>query len=266
MPPVPDIYEEIVSLRKAGGRGALVSVIARKGSVPMAEFAKMLVIEQQHQPARTVGTVGGGILEERLLGIALEVMTRDTPRTVSFDLSDQTESGLGMMCGGEAEFYVEPVSAPPEVLVLGAGHVGKALVRALEPLDFRVTVWDDRTELLTEVNLPGAHLITAPTVAQAFALAPPGLRASVVIATRSHDLDYEALRLAIATPAPYVGLLGSARKAGKMKAQLEHDGISGGDRLRCPVGLRIGAEDPAEIAVSIAADLVAFRRAAVSAK
>lgn len=222
----------------------------------------MLVMEPAPGGPSVVGTVGGGALEAKLLAACREVMESDTPRTLAFDLSEEKEPELGLVCGGSVEFYLEPVSAPPEVFILGAGHVGKALVHALVPLDFRVVCQDDRQELLVPDRLPGAELVGA-ALAEAFARHRPNARTSIVIATRSHDLDLEALRLALATGAPYVGMLGSAKKAQKMRAALGSSADL--SRFRCPIGIAIGADDPAEIAISIAAELVAARRGHLAA-
>ena len=253
-----DIYEEIVELRRDGRRAALVTLIARSGSAPMAENAKMLVIDD----GRIVGTVGGGALEATLAEQAREVLASDRARTASIDVSDGGDASVGMICGGSVEFLIEPVSAPPAVLIVGAGHVGKALARALSGTSFRVEVMDDRPELLSAERLPGARLVHASTMHEGFRTAPATARTLVVIATRSHDLDLEALREALDSDAPYIGLLGSRTKARKLSEQLTREGARGLDRVRCPVGLSIGADDPAEIAIAIAAELIAVRRMA----
>src|SRR5262245_4934436 len=109
-----DIYEAIVALRREGRGGAVVTLVARSGSAPMPERAKMLVRDD----GTKVGTVGGGALEARLVKEAIDAIGTGRAGTAAFDLTAEAAPELGMICGGKVEFLVEPVSAPPEVLVL----------------------------------------------------------------------------------------------------------------------------------------------------
>jgi xanthine dehydrogenase accessory factor len=169
---------------------------------------------------------------------------------------------------GSLRVYAEPLLPPPHLVIAGAGHVAVALAPAAQAAGFRVTVIDDRPDFAVAERFPGATVVCAD-MAEALGggAAPGGICLDggtfVVLAGRSHLLDKEALRAALRLPAAYVGMMGSRRKARELKAQLLAEGSvtqKACDRLRAPIGLDLGAETPAEIAVSIVAELIAARR------
>ena len=147
------------------------------------------------------------------------------------------------------------------MLLFGGGHVGKALADVLGLLELRVTVTDPRPELLTEERFPRAQRRLLPFGEVPLDAAPADL---VVILTHSHAWDYDLGLRALRSPARYVGIIGSRKKAALFRQRFLDDGIPPEDlqqRLHNPVGLPIGAQTPEEIAVSIAAELIAQLRA-----
>ena len=254
-----DIFEAVARLRAAGGRGVLATVIATRGSTPGRETMRLLV----HEDGSFVGSVGGGCVEAEVVDEALEVLAEDRPRRGTFRLTERETGADGLACGGELEVFFEPVTAPGLVL-FGAGHVAKDLCEMAARTGFRVTVVDDREEFACAERFPAARRVLAHgTFAQAFQELTVTAATCCVVVTRGHAMDLECLDYALHTPAPYVGLIGSRRKIGAILARLGDAGrLEGVDlaRLHAPIGLDLGAVTHGEIAVAVAAELVAFRR------
>jgi xanthine dehydrogenase accessory factor len=162
---------------------------------------------------------------------------------------------------------VEVVLPPEPLFVFGAGHVGRALARLAAPLGFRVIVVDDRERELREAALPpeAERRLAGPEFATGLPEIPAG--AYVAVVTRCHRTDFEAVRHALGRDAAYVGLIGSRRKVATVAARAAEAGVTAAalEALRAPIGLPIGAETPEEIAVSIAAEMIAVRRGAMAA-
>ncbi|MCI0339786.1 MAG: XdhC/CoxI family protein [Planctomycetales bacterium] len=160
--------------------------------------------------------------------------------------------------GGRA--FLDPL-VRPEVAILGAGHVGLAIARAVAPLGFAVTVADDREAFVNGTRFPDARRILAP-FSEALAHFPVGPATAILVVTRGHRHDETALERAVATTARYVGLIGSARKILGIFRRLLAKGVPAEAlaRVVAPIGVGAGAETPEEIAAAVAAELVAFRR------
>ncbi|HXH62864.1 MAG TPA: XdhC family protein, partial [Gemmatimonadales bacterium] len=157
---------------------------------------------------------------------------------------------------------IEQFAPAPRVIVFGAGHVGAAIVRAAAAAGFRAVVVDDRAEFAAAGRFPTDVIVAVATAEDAIARFTPGAGDAVVIATRGHREDARILDRLAASPAGYVGLLGSRRKRAVLTAALTAAGVPPGAlaRVRVPVGLAIGAVTPEEIAVSVVAELIAWRR------
>lgn len=157
-----------------------------------------------------------------------------------------------------------PLADAGRVFLLGGGHVALELAALLDRLEFRYLVADDRPEFSSAARFPGAEralVLPFPQLASALdgSLAP-GEADGFCIMTRGHEWDTEALRFALSTPAGYIGVMGSRRKREAVFTKLEAEGFSGiRDRVTTPIGLEIGAQTPAEIAVSIAGQLIQWR-------
>jgi xanthine dehydrogenase accessory factor len=159
-------------------------------------------------------------------------------------------------------FFLEPVAPLPRLLVVGAGHIGQALARQAAWLDFDVTVVDDRADYASrERFVEGASLIVADIegAVRDFPISPDTY---IVIVTRGHSHDAEALRACIHSPAAYIGMIGSRHKVALMRERFLGEGWAAAqewDRVHAPIGLKIGSKTVEEIAVSIAAELVQVR-------
>lgn len=250
-----DIFEEVVRLKKDDRSSALATIVQCSGSSPQKQGAKMLVRDD----GSTVGTLGGGCIEAEVVQEALMAIEDGAPRTVPFSL---TERSGGLVCGGNLLVYIEPVIPEPHLVILGAGHVGTALSKIARFAGFRTTVVDDREEFANRERLPDAQNIIVSGFADTFSRIAVDRTAFIVIATRGHLHDLEALTAALRTEARYIGLLGSRRKRALLFKALADAGFGPGDiaRVIIPVGLPIGSVTPEEIAVSIMGQLIQIRR------
>ena len=253
-----DIYQEIVELRRSGRRAALATIVVRKGSTPRKDAAKMLIYEDGHQ----VGSIGGGCTEAEVCREALMVMRLERPKLLSFDLTEDDPEESGLLCGGVMEVYLEPILPDPTLFIFGAGHVGQRVAPVVKGIGFKVAVVDDRIKYASRDRFPDADEIYVDTWEEVFKKLTVNDSSYVLIATRGHNYDLACLRFAVLSPAKYIGLLGSRRKTRLLYETLEREGVDprNFERVFAPVGIEIGSETPEEIAISIAAELVAVRK------
>lgn len=255
-----DIYEQIVELRRQGRRGAVATIVNVRGSIPSFRTAKMLVRDD----GSIAGTIGGGCVEADVWQAAREVMESEKPRTLTFDLNQDPKYDTGLVCGGTLEIFVEPILPPALLYVFGAGHVAVNLCRVAAGAGFDVVVTDDRSSYATPERFPAAKEIHALDFDEAKKKIEPTEASYLVIVTRGHRDDMNILRWAVQTRARYVGMIGSKRKVIEIFKALRAEGLPAHlfEHVHAPIGLDIGAITPEEIAVAIAAELIAVRRRA----
>jgi xanthine dehydrogenase accessory factor len=248
------IYEEMIALHKSGSSSALATVVESSGSSPRKAGAKMLV----RNDGSTLGTIGGGKVELETIEAALAAIRSDLSGTISFNLTEE----YGHVCGGRLLIYIDPLCMKPHLLIIGAGHVGKALAIAAKIAGFHISVADDRPEYADSSQVPDADEIFVGDPAGAIARFTVDPATFIVITTTGFEKDFAAVREALKTDARYIGIIGSRRKREVLAQTLTSEGYPPDtiERLRIPVGLSIGAETPAEIAVSIIAQLIETRR------
>jgi xanthine dehydrogenase accessory factor len=253
-----DVFEEIVGLRSRGERAALATIVARRGSTPRRDAAKMLIYDD----GRTSGTIGGGCTEAEVCKAAREAIRTGRPSLLSFDLTDDDAEESGLICGGTMEVYVEPVLPDPTLFVFGAGHIGQCVAEAARSLRFKIAVIDDRVKYANRERFPMAEAIYSGPWEEILPQLPVTDSSYLVIATRGHNYDMQCLRYAVNSPARYIGLLGSRRKTRLLLSTLEKEGVDKAclERVYAPIGLEIGSETPEEIAISIVAELIAVRK------
>lgn len=250
-----DLYEEIVRLKKLGRVSASATIVECRGSSPQKQGAKMLVRDD----GSLMGTLGGGCLEADVRQAALMAMKDGSPMTMPFEL---TEREGGLVCGGTVLVYIEPVLLEPHLVILGAGHVGRALTKLARFTGFRVTVVDDRAEYANRENIPDANDLMVKNFERAFDEMCVEKNTFIVVATRGHNHDLDAIKAALKTTAGYVGLLGSRRKKALLFKALAEGGFDQKDidRVIIPVGVDIGSTTPEEISVSIMAQIIERRK------
>ena len=250
------IYEELAAAEKAGKPVAFCTVVETNGSVPRHAGSKMLVYED----GSFSGTVGGGGVEELVLQSALVALKDGEPKLISYSLN-QADSGAVGLCGGEMKIYVEPILQPTTLIVVGAGHVGREVVRLAKWLNYRVFLSDDRTEYCNEATVPNADAyfpIAMEDIPAQVKITPQTL---LILVTRGSEVDVKGLPNLLKTSASYIGLIGSRKRWQHTRQKLIESGLSEDqiNRVTCPIGLDIGAETPQEIAVSIIAEIIKFR-------
>ncbi|MBN2499162.1 MAG: XdhC family protein [Anaerolineales bacterium] len=251
------IFAEIQELEVQGNEAVLCTVVRTQGSTPRGAGTKMLV----YPDGRISGTVGGGEMESRVVQAALEALAEGQPRLLEYSLSDPKNGDPGV-CGGQMEVFVEPIKPQSTVVVVGMGHVGLAVADLAHWLGFRVVVSDDRAELCSPEMVPNADVFHPAALAELPEQVKVNAQTYVILTTRNVKVDVEGLPAILATPASYIGVIGSRRrwettrkkllKAGVPEAQIE--------RVVSPIGLELNAETPEEIALSILAEIIMLRR------
>ena len=250
------IYQAIVDLQTGNRAGALCTIIRTRGSTPRHAASKMLV----YADGKILGSVGGGGLEQLVVTAALDSLVDGQTRLLKYNMVDPSRGDIGV-CGGTVEVFVEPILPKPVLVVIGAGHVGKAVAHLAQWLGFRLVVNDDRPEFCTPEAVPNADGYFPCSMAelpQRFAITP---WTYLVLTTRGMDIDIEGLPVLLDTPAAYIGVIGSQRRWAETRKKLLEAGISDEklSRVKSPVGLDIHAETPEEIAVSILGELIHLR-------
>jgi len=332
------LWQAAAEAARAGRQAALATVARRRGSLPMASDAKLLV----DVSGQRLGTIGGGCLEADVTAEALEVVATGRPALARHTLNADVAGDLGLSCGGTVELFLEPViagteaaalydavaesirarrratiytaidwgdgprkalyhgeawatvgdwpgpsSSPPtsphpanavfdtgsslfiepvprvpRLLIVGAGHVGAEIARAAAATDFHVVVLDDRSEFANRKRFPHAAEVIARDLPGALdALSLDG-DDYVIACTRGHAMDAVVVERTAASPARYVGMLGSRRKREVIWKALETAGVPRDAlaRVKVPIGEDIGADTPGEIGIAVMAEVIRLRR------
>lgn len=251
------VLAELMAAQAASEPVVLATITKARGSVPRHAGAKMLIYED----GRISGSIGGGEMEARVVQEAAIALSENQPRTLPYTFVDPKQGDPGV-CGGELEVFLEPYLPPTTLFVIGCGHVGQAVADLGHWLGYRVVVTDDRTELVTPEVVPRADVYLPGEFAAALAQQPITRSTYVVIVTRNVEVDRQILPLLVHTPASYIGVLGSRRRWAETKRLLLADGLVETDLhgIHAPIGLELNAETPAEIAVSILAEVIMQRR------
>jgi xanthine dehydrogenase accessory factor len=272
-----ELYRQAISLLDGGQHVALVTVAAATGSTPGKPGFKMLVYDGGKSIA---GTVGGGLIEAKMIDEAARMLDRPARRTFRFELAGAADDEKGI-CGGSIELVIETLDATalpllaeraraaeesltrsPMVILCGAGHVSYYIARYARGVHFRVTVCDDRSEYANPQRFPDVDEIVVEEVERTFDRIQIDDRSYIVIVTRGHTYDTVTLEQALKTPARYIGMIGSKRKTLTILEKLRARGVPQEqlDRVYSPIGLSIGAVTPEEIALSVVCELVKIRR------
>lgn len=247
------IYQALAEIEKSHKIAALCTVIKTSGSTPRHATSKMLVYNDGH----ILGTVGGGELENRVRMEAMESLIDRKPRLLSYSLNDPTKGDVGT-CGGQVEIFVEPLLPPPTIIVVGGGHVGKAVAHLAKWLRFQVVVSDDRPELCTPEENPDADMFLPISMSDLPFHIDINPQTIIILTTRGSQVDVTGLPALLKTPAGYIGVIGSRKRWTETCNQLRKKGVSDEQlkRVHSPIGLGLGAETPEEIAVSIMAEVI----------
>jgi xanthine dehydrogenase accessory factor len=235
-----------------------VTVVRSNGSTPQRAGAKMLVFPD----GRTIGTIGGGCYENDAFWKAREALATGRSALLHYELNDDFAQENGLVCGGQMDVHIDPLEPTPRLFIIGAGHVGWHLGRLAVDAGFRLHVVDDREKFANAERFPGAEAVVAEPIPEWLHRTEIPASAYVVVVTRGHTHDLDAMRSLAARDVKYLGLIGSRAKVSRIYARLLEEGMPQEclAHIHAPIGLDIGAVTPAEIAISIMAELVAIRR------
>jgi xanthine dehydrogenase accessory factor len=253
-----DVLEAALQAVTGGEPAALVTVVATEGSTPQKAGAKMVVLPD----GTLIGTIGGGCVEAEMARRARTVISSERAELASYDLTPEQAGEDGLVCGGRMDVFIEPLLSTPTLVIFGGGHVAQPLARMAKTAGFRVEVTDDRTKFANRERFPDADLVIVDEIAAAASLLTLGRHTYVVVVTRGHKGDADALQAVLGRGVRFVGLLASRPKMVHVAADLVARGVPLDQigRVHAPLGLGIGAQTPEEIAVSILAEMIAVRR------
>lgn len=252
------LFTELPHLLEQHGRVAMATIVSAVGSTPRETTARMLVLPD----GSTVGTIGGGKFESLVVADARGLLdAHGLPFTREYDFVPTGENAFGAVCGGTVTVLLEVVERSPHLLVVGAGHCGRALAGVARLTGWEVTVVDERPGQLDPAAFPeGVRLVQVKD--DYSDLPAPAPHDSVALVSRGHVTDGQAFRRLRGVPLAYLGMIGSRAKRKALFDELRGEGFTEAElsRARSPIGLDIGAESPEEIAVAIMAELIQARR------
>ncbi|MHB8086995.1 MAG: XdhC family protein [Anaerolineaceae bacterium] len=221
----------------------LATVIEVKGASPIKGGAQILLLSD----GKTIGNVGGGRLEAEILNAALHSIETSMPGLHHFNLTKKGKDAIGTLCGGEVTVFVQPYFPPPQLVIVGGGHIGRPLQIMGKEAGFEVVVVDVKAGQNQVPELDQVSLTRD---------------CYIVLITTDHVSDEAAMRFALKTPVPYIGMIGSLAKCKVVLEHINSEGFSKKDlaRVFAPIGLDLGGNSPQEIAVAILAEVIACRQ------
>jgi len=245
-----NFYSEISNCIQNNKTAVLCVITQTEGSTPRKAGSKMLVF-----PDGTIsGTVGGGSIEKQCIEDALGMMNSDLPQHKSFNLANDLE----MHCGGRMHVYFEPLVPAPQLIIFGAGHVGKALSKMAAMSGFRILAVDNREGIFDSWSGIPAEQLCAP-FEEAMEKIDFHKNAYIVSCTYKHAFDTEVIAMCLPKDYKYIGMIGSKRKIEvavkdfKEKFSYSDEQIS---KIDMPIGVPIACETSEDIAISILAKLI----------
>jgi xanthine dehydrogenase accessory factor len=256
------IYNEMQIALAHGEKVIIATVIKTMGAAPCPIGTKAII----HLDGTMHGSFAGPDTDGKVVQEALKVLREGHPTTTHIHLDADRGEAVGS-CGATLEVFFELLRPEQRLIIAGAGYVAQALTRLFSKLDFRIIVVDDRRDLADPQAFSSQIQLTFGDIPQTIRTLEPDDVSWIVIVTRGHNLDKEALRAALETKAGYIGMIGSPSKVKRIFRELLDEGFSG-ERLKqihAPIGLDLGAETPDEIALSITAEIMMLQKKATGA-
>lgn len=256
-----EIAQAVLAARKGGPAVLVATLIAAPEGQPLG--AKMLVSKD----GSVIGSLDGGVLDEAVLREAADAFRRRGVDVVYLDSRGERVARREVDAVDSCQVMLEVHERPETLVVIGGGHVGKALATIGHLCGFSVEVVDDRPEYANEERFPEADRITCGRFEEVLADYPIDANTYVVCVTRGHRHDETSLRMVAESEAAYIGMIGSRRRVGAVLQHLVEEGVDAKavERVHTPIGLDIGAETPEEIAVSVIAEIIMVRRGGTGA-
>jgi xanthine dehydrogenase accessory factor len=256
------IYNEIQQALQSGKRIAVATVIKTMGAAPCGIGSKMVI----HEDGTAGGSFVGPLTDSRVIQEGLNALHEGKPYMTHIHLDADQGEAVGS-CGATLEVFFEILRPEPRLIIAGAGYVAQALARLAANLDFHIVVIDDRRDLADPQLFGNNVQLMFGDIPATIRSLEPDEASWIVIVTRGHNLDKEALLAALETRATYIGMIGSPSKVKHIFRDLHASGIEQ-ERLatvHAPIGLDLGAETPDEIALSIVAEVLMVRKQATGA-
>lgn len=228
---------------------ALVTITKSIGSAPRKSGAIMAVWKDG-----IIGTIGGGKIENKVIQLTRELLVTGESQNFKYGLNNTDE--LGMTCGGQVEGYVKIFNPQPKIVIVGGGHVGKALMKICEAVGFNYVIIDDRPEFIE--GIPNGILGDMAEELDKLSLSQ---NTYVVLVSRSNTYDRQCLAKIIERDIKYIGMLGSKKKVIEVRNYIIDQGIKEENlkKLYAPIGLKISDGSPQEIAVEILAEILKIK-------
>lgn len=250
------IYEKITELIRTYPRLAVATIIESGGSTPREAGTKMIVCPD----GKIVNTIGGGPFEKKVIEDALETIRDGKIQLKKYSFNPKGKDAQTGICGGDVTVLIEPVTGDIPLIVVGAGHVGRAVVKAAMMLPFDITVVDDRPGCLDYFkDYSNVHTVLTPP--DYSGIPEPTADSYVCIVSYDHRFDALALKRVIRSQAKYIGLMGSAKKVKTLFEEFRREGYPDEllQRVHAPIGVPIESETPEEIAISILAEIIRIK-------
>ncbi|GAC1656125.1 MAG: XdhC/CoxI family protein [Ktedonobacteraceae bacterium] len=251
------VYNEIQDSLQRGERIIIATVVKTIGSAPCGVGSKMLV----HTDGSVSGGIAGPQTDNKVVQEALHALGDGRSQIVHVHMDADQGEAVGS-CGATLEVLLEVLRPEPRLIIVGAGYVAQALARLALHLDYRIIVVDDRRDFANPQAFGDNGQLAFGDIPQTLRDLKPDESSWIVVVTRGHTLDKDALRAALESKTAYVGMIGSPGKVKQIFKTLLKEGMSPEHlaRVHAPIGLDIGAETPDEIALSIAAEILMLRK------
>jgi xanthine dehydrogenase accessory factor len=249
------LYNEIQAALQRGERIAVATVVKTIGAAPCGVGTKMLI----RGDSAASGSFGGARVDAQVSEEALKALRES--RSFLAHVHLDADQAVGS-CGATLELFIEVLHPEPRLIIAGAGNVAQALAQLAVRLDFRIVVVDDRRDLADPQVFGDKVQLVFGDIPATLKELEPDEASWVVIVTRGHHLDKDALKASLETNARYVGMIGSPGKIKNIFRDLLKEGIARERiaQVHSPIGLDLGAETPEEIALSIAAEMLMLRK------
>ncbi|GAC1356335.1 MAG: XdhC/CoxI family protein [Ktedonobacteraceae bacterium] len=251
------VYNEIQNALQHGERVVIATVVKTIGSAPCEIGKKMLV----RADGSINESIAGPQTDGKVVQEALHALSDGRSQIVHVHIDADQGEAVGS-CGATLEVLLEVLRPEPRLIIAGAGYVAQALARLSLYLDYRIIVVDDRRDFANPQAFGDKIQLAFGDIPQTIRQLEPNESSWIVIVTRGHTLDKDALRAALESNAAYIGMIGSPSKVKNIFKALLKEGVAP-ERLahvHAPIGLDIGAETPDEIALSIAAEMLMLRK------
>jgi xanthine dehydrogenase accessory factor len=251
-------FHEVDEIQGKEKTAVFCTIIRSSGSTPRHIGTHMIVY-----PSGSIsGSIGGGELESRVIIAAKQAMKDGQSKTIQYRYFDPSKSDVGV-CGGEVEVFLEVIIPEPRLIIIGAGHVGKAVSNLGHFLGFKVTVSDDRKGFCNPASFPEADEFIEAKMSELPTKIQFTSSSYVILTTRGTNVDVAGLPKILEQPFAYLGIIGSKQRWKRTKRGLIDNKIQKKliQRIHSPIGLEINAETPEEIAVSIMAEIIMIRHA-----